>query len=144
MHAAVLNCLAASGAALLLAWPMSAAAAPWRTYVVAPAGDEVMVRTKGRALRPSGSRGEVDLPVRVRFSAPLASPVGPVAMADVTVRVLCTSRSMTANRVAVRTADGKAFAIRDRQAAVKAVRSSVDQTLSAPVFIDKVCQRPSA
>lgn len=144
MHAAVLNCLAASGAALLMAWPMSATAAPWRTYVLAPAGDEVMVRTKGRALRPSGSRGEVDLPVRVRFAVPVASPVGPVAMADVTVRVLCTSRSMTASHVTARTAEGKAFTVKDRQAAVKAVRSSIDQTLSAPVFIDKVCQLPSA
>lgn len=144
MHFAVLNCLAACAAALLLAWPQDALAAPWRSYVTLPAGDEVMVRTQGRSLRPSGSRAEVDLPVRVRFAAPVASPVGPLAMSHATVRVLCKDRSVTANQVAVLTVDGKALATKDRLAAVKAVRASLDLALSSPAFIDKVCQGPSA
>ncbi len=144
MPHAVLNHLAVGAAALLLAWPQSASAAPWRSFVTVPAGHEVLVRTDGRALRPSGSRGEVDLPVRVRFAAPVTTAVGPVEWVDATVRVLCQSRSVTAQRVAVRTADGKAFATKDRRTAAGAVRSPLDQVLAAPTFIDQVCKGPAA
>jgi hypothetical protein len=125
----------------LLALPIGASAAPWRSHLTLPAGDEVLLRTQGRALRPAGSRAEIDLPVRVRFAAPLATPGGPVAMADARLRILCKGGTVSTTAVAPRTAAGRAFVARDRKAATAAARAALAQVLSMPAVVDSLCRR---
>jgi hypothetical protein len=52
----------------------AASAAPWRNHLTLPSGDEVKLRTEGLRVQASGSRGEIDVPVRVRFAKPLSTP----------------------------------------------------------------------
>jgi len=143
MHGAastfIATCRRACTAALLLALPVGAGAAPWRDHVTLPSGDVVQVRTEGRALKPSGSRAEVDLPVRLRFATPVPTPVGPVALADATVRVLCQERSVSAKTVVPRNAAAGAFVAKDRKVALLAVQAPLQAALNAPAFTGVIC-----
>ena len=128
--------------AVLLALAGAAAqAAPWSPYVTLPSGDEVLLSKQGRATLPAGSRAEVDVPVRLRFANPVTSPVGPVPMAEAKLRVICKDGSVSVAAVQPRTAEGKAFAAKDRKAAAAAVSGALKQALSAPAFVDKLCRR---
>lgn len=132
---------AATLCTVLLVLSTSAWAAPWRSHVTLPSGDEVQLRTQGRALRPAGSRAEIDLPVRVRFSAPVASPVGPVALADARLRVHCKEGTVSASAVVPRRDGGRTFATKGHKAAVAAARAPLLQVVSAPSFVDSLCRR---
>ena len=100
----------------LLGMSAPASAAPWRSHVTLPSGDEVQLRTGGLRVQPSGSRGEIDLPMQVRFAKPVDSPAGSVDMADAKVRILC------------------------KEGTVSATRAPLLQALSAPAVIDSLCK----
>lgn len=124
----------------LLGLSAPASAAPWRSYVTLPSGDEVQLRTGGLRVKPSGSRGEIDLPVRVRFAKPVAGPAGPVDMADAQVRILCKEGTVSAMAIKPRHADEKLLATKDRKAAASATRAPLLQVLSAPAVLDSLCK----
>lgn len=126
---------------LMLAASSTAWAAPWRSHLTLPSGDEVLLRTQGRAVQPAGSRAELDVPVRLRFAAPLDVPGGPVAMADAKLRILCKGGSVTASALKPRLADGKLVPEKYRKAAAAATRKSLLDGLSNAAVVDSLCQR---
>jgi hypothetical protein len=123
----------------LLGLSASANAAPWRSHFTLPSGDEVQLRTGGLRVKPSGSRGEIDLPVRVRFAKPVDGPAGPVDMVDAKVRMLCKEGTVSASAVRPRHADGKLLATKDFRAAASAARTPLLQVLSSPAVVDSLC-----
>ena len=120
----------------LLGLSASAIAAPWHSHVTLPSGDEVQLRTSGLRVKPSGSRGEIDLPVRLRFATPVSGPAGPIDMADAKVRVVCKEGTVSAAAIKPRHADGKLLATRDLKAAASAARAPLLAVLSTPAVID--------
>jgi len=124
----------------LLGLSAPASAAPWRSHVTLPSGDEVQLRTGGLRVKPSGSRGEIDLPVRVRFAKPVDSPAGPVDMADAKVRILCKEGTVSATAIKPRHADEKLLATKDLKAAASATSGPLLQVLSAPAVADSLCK----
>jgi hypothetical protein len=124
----------------LLGLSAGAGAAPWRTHLKLPSGDEVQLRTGGLRVQPSGSRGEIDLPVRVRFAKPVDGPAGPVDMADAKVRIMCKEGTVSATDVKPRHADEGLLATKDRKAAVSATNGPLLQVLSTPAVIDSLCK----
>ena len=124
----------------LLGLSARAGAAPWRSHLTLPSGDEVQLRTGGLRVQPSGSRGEINLPVRVRFAAPVDSPAGPVDIADAKVRVLCKEGSVSATAIKPRHADNKLLAAKDLKATVNATRAPLLQVLSALALVESLCK----
>jgi hypothetical protein len=125
----------------LLGLPASVGAAPWRSHVTLPSGDEVMLRTGGLRIQPSGSRGEIDLPVRVRFATPVDSPAGPVDLVDAKARFMCADGTTSASAIKPRHANGKAVAAKNLQLAVTSVRVPLLAVLSTPAVIESLCKR---
>jgi hypothetical protein len=115
-------------------------AAAWYSYLTLPSGDEVLLNKQGRALQATGSRAEIDVPLRVRFAVPVASPVGPVHMAGANVIIQCIGRQVTSGKVVPRTAQGKSFASKSRAAAAEAAGEPFKQALSDPVLLDAICK----
>ncbi len=126
---------------VLLSLSSGASAAPWRSHLTLPSGDEVLLRTSGRALQSAGSRAEIDLPARVRFARPVDSPGGPVALVDAKVRILCKGGTVTAAAMKPRRADEQLLAAKDRKAAASAIQAPLLKVLSTPAVIDSLCQR---
>lgn len=124
----------------LLGLSANACAAPWRSHLTLPTGDEVQLRTGGLRVQPSGSRGEIDLPVRVRFAKPVDSPAGPVDMADAKVRILCKEGTVSATAIKPRHADEKLLAAKDLKATVTATHAPLLQVLSAPAVVESLCK----
>lgn len=124
---------------LLMSLSPGASAAPWRSHLTLPSGDEVLLRTSGRALQPSGSRTEIDLPARVRFAQPVDSPGGPVALVDAKVRILCKGDTVTAAALKPRRADEQLVAAKYRKAAVTASQAPLLKVLSTPEVIGSLC-----
>lgn len=121
----------------LLGLSAPASAAPWRNHITLPSGDEVELRTGGLRVQPSDSRGEIDLPVRVRFAKPVD---GPVDMADAKVRTLCKAGTVSATAIKPLHADEKPLATRDLKATASAARAPLLQVLSAPAVLDSLCK----
>lgn len=117
-----------------------ASAAPWRSHLTLPSGDEVKLRTEGLRVQPSGSRGEIDVPVRVHFAKPVASPAGPVDLADAKLRILCKDGAVSLSAIKPRHADTKPLSTKDQKAAVDATRGPLLQVLSTPALVDSLCK----
>ena len=125
----------------LLGLSASAGAAPWRSHITLPSGDEVLLRTGGLRIQPSGSRGEIDLPVRVRFAKPVDSPAGPVDLVDAKARLICADGTASVGAIKPRHADGKSLAAKNRNLAVTAVRVPLQAVLSTSAVIESLCKR---
>lgn len=125
----------------LLGLTASAGAAPWRSHITLPSGDELLLRTGGLRIQPSGSRGEIDLPVRVRFAKPVDSPAGPVDLVDAKARLICADGTASASAIKPRHADGKLLAAKNRNLAVTAVRAPLQAVLSTPAVFESLCKR---
>jgi hypothetical protein len=125
----------------LLGMSAIAVAAPWRSHIVLPSGDEVLLRTGGLRIQPSGSRGEIDLPVRVRFAKAVDSPSGPVDLVDAKARLICADGTASASAIKPRHADGKSLAAKNRNLAVTAVRAPLQAVLSTPAVFESLCKR---
>jgi hypothetical protein len=125
----------------LLSMAPSAHAAPWHNHLTLPSGDEVQLRTEGRRVQPAGSRGEIDLPVRVRFATPVDSPAGSVVMADAKVRLICKDGTVSATAIKPRDANQKLVATKEGKTAANATRAALMQVLAAQAVIDSLCRR---
>jgi len=125
----------------LLGLTASADAAPWRSHLVLPSGDELLLRTAGLRIQPSGSRGEIDLPVRVLFAKAVDSPAGPVDLVNAKARLICADSTASASAIKPRHADGKSLAAKNRKLAVTAVDAPLQAVLSAPAVFESLCKR---